>query len=191
MDYLHAKNIIHRDLKSNNVSFKFTLFITLDLKGTFLSFKIFLHDDLTVKIGMLIYPSLFLNWTLPTFGFNRFGQFYSEYVTYYTYFPGDFGLATAKVRFLSGSSSQNQPTGSILWMAPEVIRMDSSNPYSFQSDVYSFGIILYELLTSQLPYRTSNKGKNQPLLGSQLAQKFCKIIPSPQIKFCLWLDEVK
>jgi serine/threonine protein kinase len=28
--YLHAKNIIHRDLKSNNI---------------------FLHDDLTVKIG--------------------------------------------------------------------------------------------------------------------------------------------
>ncbi|KZC11492.1 Serine/threonine-protein kinase A-Raf [Dufourea novaeangliae] len=97
MDYLHAKNIIHRDLKSNNI---------------------FLHDDLTVKIG-------------------------------------DFGLATAKTRW-SGSQQFHQPTGSILWMAPEVIRMQEENPYSFQSDVYAFGVVLFELLASQLPYSHIN-----------------------------------
>ncbi|XP_011506455.1 PREDICTED: raf homolog serine/threonine-protein kinase phl [Ceratosolen solmsi marchali] len=97
MDYLHAKNIIHRDLKSNNI---------------------FLHDDLTVKIG-------------------------------------DFGLATAKTRW-SGSLQFHQPTGSILWMAPEVIRMQEENPYSFQSDVYAFGVVLFELLAGQLPYSHVN-----------------------------------
>lgn len=97
MDYLHAKNIIHRDLKSNNI---------------------FLHDDFTVKIG-------------------------------------DFGLATAKTRW-SGSQQFHQPTGSILWMAPEVIRMQEENPYSFQSDVYAFGVVLFELLTGQLPYSNIN-----------------------------------
>ncbi|KAK0083681.1 hypothetical protein PV325_008406 [Microctonus aethiopoides] len=97
MDYLHAKNIIHRDLKSNNI---------------------FLHDDLTVKIG-------------------------------------DFGLATAKTRW-SGSQQFHQPTGSILWMAPEVIRMQEENPYSFQSDVYAFGVVMYELLAGQLPYSNIN-----------------------------------
>ncbi|XP_028967133.1 raf homolog serine/threonine-protein kinase Raf [Galendromus occidentalis] len=97
MDYLHAKNIIHRDLKSNNI---------------------FLHDDLTVKIG-------------------------------------DFGLATVKARW-SGSTPFSQPTGSILWMAPEVIHMKDPNPYSYQSDVYAFGIVLYELETQSLPYSNVN-----------------------------------
>ncbi|XP_058265147.1 raf-1 proto-oncogene, serine/threonine kinase a isoform X2 [Hemibagrus wyckioides] len=93
MDYLHAKNIIHRDMKSNNI---------------------FLHEGLTVKIG-------------------------------------DFGLATVKTRW-SGSHQVEHPSGSVLWMAPEVIRMKDNNPYSFQSDVYSYGIVLYELMTGELPY---------------------------------------
>lgn len=36
--------------------------------------------------------------------------------------------------------------------APEVVRMKDPNPYSFHSDIYAYGIVLYELLTSTLPY---------------------------------------
>ncbi|KJH50079.1 kinase domain protein [Dictyocaulus viviparus] len=98
MNYLHSKNIIHRDLKTNNI---------------------FLMDDMsTVKIG-------------------------------------DFGLATVKTRWSGGQQSQ-QPTGSILWMAPEVIRMQDPSPYTTLSDVYSFGVVMYEVLSSSLPYSNIN-----------------------------------
>lgn len=110
MDYLHAKNIIHRDLKSQNI---------------------FLHEDLTVKIG-------------------------------------DFGLATVKTRW-HGPHQFNHPTGSVLWMAPEVIRMKEADSFTFKSDIYAYGIVLFEIFAQQLPYRKNNTGglinlfENQPV----------------------------
>uniref|UniRef100_UPI00358EFE3D serine/threonine-protein kinase B-raf-like isoform X1 n=1 Tax=Myxine glutinosa TaxID=7769 RepID=UPI00358EFE3D len=118
MDYLHAKSIIHRDLKSNNI---------------------FLHEDLTVKIG-------------------------------------DFGLATVKSRW-SGSHQLTQPSGSILWMAPEVIRMQENIPYTFQSDVYAFGVVLYELMSGHLPYSSINNRDQIILMVGRgyLSPDLCKI----------------
>ncbi|XP_029164414.1 raf homolog serine/threonine-protein kinase Raf-like [Nylanderia fulva] len=107
MGYLHEKNIIHRDLKSNNI---------------------FLHDNLTVKIG-------------------------------------DFGLSTVKTQWSYGQSYQ--PTGSIFWKAPEVIKMQEKKPYSFKSDVYAFGIVLFELLAGELPYsHINNKEQIFYMVGS-------------------------
>ena len=40
--------------------------------------------------------------------------------------------------------------------APEVITMREENPYTFQSDVYANGIVLYELMTGHLPYAHIN-----------------------------------
>ena len=36
--------------------------------------------------------------------------------------------------------------------APEVIRQILEDPYSQKSDIYSFGVVLYELVTCRLPY---------------------------------------
>lgn len=34
--------------------------------------------------------------------------------------------------------------------------MKEQNPYTFQSDVYAFGVVLYELASAELPYTTIN-----------------------------------
>lgn len=40
--------------------------------------------------------------------------------------------------------------------APEVIRMQDTNPYTFQSDVYGYGVVLFELMSGTLPYSNIN-----------------------------------
>uniref|UniRef100_A0A0N4ZIT9 Raf homolog serine/threonine-protein kinase n=1 Tax=Parastrongyloides trichosuri TaxID=131310 RepID=A0A0N4ZIT9_PARTI len=68
---------------------------------------------------------------------------------------GDFGLATVKQTWADDKLKQ-RPTGSILWMAPEIIRMKIEDPYTVYSDVYAFGVVLFELLTNSLPYEGIN-----------------------------------
>ncbi|KAL3845361.1 hypothetical protein ACJIZ3_002764 [Penstemon smallii] len=57
----------------------------------------------------------------------------------------DFGVARVQLK----SGIMTAETGTYRWMAPEVIE---HKPYNNKADVFSFGVVLWELLTGKLPY---------------------------------------
>ncbi|XP_031661483.1 mitogen-activated protein kinase kinase kinase 13 [Oncorhynchus kisutch] len=58
----------------------------------------------------------------------------------------DFGTS----KELSDKSTQMSFAGTVAWMAPEVIR---NEPVSEKVDIWSFGVVLWELLTGEIPYK--------------------------------------
>ena len=62
----------------------------------------------------------------------------------------DFGLAKWKQQAATQTVTGNL-RGTVAYMAPEVFR-DPSLPRTIKYDVYSFGILLWELLSGQKPF---------------------------------------
>ncbi|KAF7129597.1 hypothetical protein RHSIM_Rhsim10G0204900 [Rhododendron simsii] len=57
----------------------------------------------------------------------------------------DFGVARVQTQ----PGVMTAETGTYRWMAPEVIE---HKPYDHKADVFSFGVVLWELLTGEVPY---------------------------------------
>ena len=127
MEYLHARSIIHRDLKSANIF----------LMPKEAAESVYLTTSRADAINGLYHQSTteIEEWQVKI---------------------GDFGLATAgSAKSGSNNNTKNkskQPNGSILWMAPEVIVQKVEDPYTQKSDVYSYAVVLYELVSGQLPF---------------------------------------
>jgi eukaryotic-like serine/threonine-protein kinase len=64
----------------------------------------------------------------------------------------DFGLAL-NVGYRESDSTQISGVGSPAYMSPEQVK---GHPLNQQTDLYSLGVVLYQLLTGRLPYRAKN-----------------------------------
>jgi serine/threonine protein kinase len=64
----------------------------------------------------------------------------------------DFGLAL-NVGYKESDSTQISGVGSPAYMSPEQVK---GHPLNQQTDLYSLGVVLYQLLTGRLPYRAKN-----------------------------------
>ncbi|XP_022132441.1 serine/threonine-protein kinase STY17-like [Momordica charantia] len=79
----------------------------------------------------------------------------------------DFGLAREEI-----SGEMTTEAGTYRWMAPELFSIDplpvgGKKCYDHKADVYSFSIILWELLTNKTPY----KGRNNVMVAYATAKK--------------------
>ena len=98
IEYLHNRNIIHRDIKLSNI---------------------LLSDKMEVKLC-------------------------------------DFGLAIG-----NNSITNKTICGTPNYIAPEILNYKNGTNYSFEIDIWAFGIILYSLFYKKTPFESQEKGKTK------------------------------
>ncbi|GMF15751.1 unnamed protein product [Phytophthora lilii] len=84
----------------------------------------------------------------------------------------DFGLSC--VMELGHTADLTAETGTYGWMAPEVIRHE---PYSSKADVYSFAVVLWELLAKDIPFKGQTPMQSEWLATPARREKgsFCVV----------------
>jgi len=98
----------------------------------------------------------------------------------------DFGLAQL-LHDHTRTESHQKVVGSIHYIPPEVIRR-SADAYSHESDVYSLGVVLYELLTGVRPFTGASIGEVLQRIGTGdmiLPRRLNPLIPRDLETICL------
>src|SRR5574343_1788915 len=87
----------------------------------------------------------------------------------------DFGLALNMNKDLDRDSTFIMGVGSPAYMSPEQIKGYPLNPYS---DLYSLGVVLFQLLTGRLPFRANNAATLVYKIINMEAPSVCALNPS-------------
>lgn len=79
----------------------------------------------------------------------------------------DFGLSKKMIGVNILDKNRQSRVGTPNWMAPEICRGEN---YTDKADVYSFGLIVWEIVTNQVPYREMNANQIISLVGQSKTQ---------------------
>ncbi|XP_043824050.1 mitogen-activated protein kinase kinase kinase 12 isoform X3 [Dromiciops gliroides] len=110
-----------------------------------------------LRAGRPVTPSLLVDWSMGIAGGMNYLHLHkiihrdlkspNMLITYDDVVKiSDFGTS----KELSDKSTKMSFAGTVAWMAPEVIR---NEPVSEKVDIWSFGVVLWELLTGEIPYK--------------------------------------
>ncbi|XP_067385582.1 mitogen-activated protein kinase kinase kinase 12 isoform X2 [Emydura macquarii macquarii] len=110
-----------------------------------------------LRAGRKVTPSLLVDWSMGIAGGMNYLHLHkiihrdlkspNMLITYDDMVKiSDFGTS----KELSDKSTKMSFAGTVAWMAPEVIR---NEPVSEKVDIWSFGVVLWELLTGEIPYK--------------------------------------
>uniref|UniRef100_A0A8D3E3R0 mitogen-activated protein kinase kinase kinase n=1 Tax=Scophthalmus maximus TaxID=52904 RepID=A0A8D3E3R0_SCOMX len=110
-----------------------------------------------LRAGRKITPSLLMDWAMGVAGGMNYLHLHkiihrdlkspNILITYDDSVKiSDFGTS----KELSDKSTKMSFAGTVAWMAPEVIR---NEPVSEKVDIWSFGVVLWEMLTGEVPYK--------------------------------------
>ena len=87
----------------------------------------------------------------------------------------DFGLSKIKLETGKTSTKVQGKIGATCWLAPELFSMEEDAPLPTKaSDVYSYGMVLWEITSRELPYKTA---KNETVTGMWIMQGKKEKIP--------------
>ncbi|XP_030633703.1 mitogen-activated protein kinase kinase kinase 12-like [Chanos chanos] len=110
-----------------------------------------------LRAGRKITPSLLMDWSMGIAGGMNYLHLHkiihrdlkspNMLITYDDLVKiSDFGTS----KELNDKSTKMSFAGTVAWMAPEVIR---NEPVSEKVDIWSFGVVLWEMLTGEVPYK--------------------------------------
>ncbi|POM73144.1 TKL protein kinase [Phytophthora palmivora] len=88
----------------------------------------------------------------------------------------DFGLSC--ILEMGRSADLTAETGTYGWMAPEVIRHE---PYSSKADVYSFAVVLWELLAKDVPFKGQTPMQTAIAVAEQRMRPALPRHPPPKV----------